>query len=123
MLVGSAKGRVRVRATDGVNTTEAESAEFTVKERAPLVTILRLRNNDVISSRQSTEFTGAAYDPRDGILPSVRLKWTSNRDGVLGAGRHLKTSRPLSRGDHTITLTATNSQGKVATKKVKIRVR
>jgi len=123
MLAGSTKARVRVRATDGVNTTEAESAAFTVKEQAPMVTILRLRNNDVISSRQSTEFTGAAYDPREEILPSARLRWTSNRDGVLGAGRHLKTSRPLSRGEHTITLTATNSQGKVGTKKVKIRVR
>lgn len=123
MLVGSTKARVRVRATDGVNTTEAESALFTVKEQEPIVTILRLRNNDVISSLQNAEFTGAAYDPREGMLPSDRLRWTSNRDGVLGTGRHLKTSRPLSRGEHTITLTATNSQGKVGTRKVKILVR
>jgi len=57
------------------------------------------------------------------VLPAARLTWTSDRDRVIGTGRHIKTRKPLSRGQHIITLTATNSQGKVGTKKVKVVVR
>ena len=122
LLVGSNRARVRVRATDGVNTTEAESAAFIVPEQGPLVAILR-SNNLVMSRRQRAEFTGAAYDPRDGMLPATQLRWTSNRDNLIGSGRHIRTQRPLSRGRHIITLTATNSQGKVTRKTTRVTVR
>ena len=119
LLVGSKKARVRVRATDGVNTTEADSATFTVPEHPPLVVILGAANGKVLS-RLDAEFSGVAYDPRDGILPATRLKWTSDRDGTLGKGAHIKTTKPLSSGKHIITLTATNSQGRTASKQLKI---
>lgn len=118
LLVGSNRARVRVRATDGVNTTEADSAgTFIVPEHPPLVTILGAAK---VVNRQSAEFTGAAYDPRERMLPAARLKWTSNRDGKLGSGPHITMTKPLSSGTHVITLTATNSQGRVASKQVKV---
>ena len=123
LLVGSKKARVRVRATDGVNTTEADSVgTFNVPEHPPLVTILGAANGKVVN-RQSAEFTGAAYDPRDGMLPAARLKWTSDRDGVLGSGQHITTTKPLSSGAHVITLTATDNQGQVASKQVTVVAR
>ena len=122
LLAGSRRARVRVRATDGVNTTEAESAAFVVPEQGPLVVILG-SNNNVRSSRQAAQFTGAAYDPRDGMLPATQLRWSSNRDSVLGSGQRVRTQRPLSRGRHIITLTATNSQGKTTRKTMTVTVR
>ena len=119
LLVGSKKARVRVRATDGVNTTEADSGTFTVPEHPPLVTILRPANGNVLR-REGAEFSGAAYDPRERMLPAARLKWTSNRDGELGSGPHITMTKPLSSGTHVITLTATNSQGRIASKQVKV---
>jgi hypothetical protein len=122
LLVGSNRARVRVRATDGVNTAEAESAAFIVPEQGPLVAILRSHNN-VLSRRQAAHLTGAAYDPRDGMLPASQLRWTSNRDNLLGRGRHIRTQRPLSPGPHLITLTAINSRGKVSRKTMRVTVR
>ena len=117
LLVGSSKARVRVRATDGVNTTEADSGTFIVPEHPPLVSILSVAR---VVNRQSAEFTGAAYDPREGMLPAAQLKWTSDRDGELGSGSHITTTKPLSGGAHVITLTATNSQGRFASKEVTV---
>jgi hypothetical protein len=119
LLVGSDSARVRVRATDGVNTTEADSAAFGVPEHPPLVSILGAPRGKVVN-RQSAEFTGAAYDPREGMLPADRLKWSSDRDGELGTGAHITTTRPLSGGAHVITLTATNSQGRTTTRQTTI---
>jgi len=123
LLVGSKKARVRVQATDGVNTTEADSSgTFTVPDASPVVAIIGTTNGQLVS-RQNAEFSGAAYDPRDGILPSMRLYWTSDRDGSLGNGSRLKIARPLSGGAHVITLTATNSHGRSASTRVNIVVR
>lgn len=122
LLVGSSKARVKVRATDGVNTTEAVSAgSFTVPAHAPLVVILDSRPGKSVSS-QGAQFTGVAYDPRDGVLPPTSLKWVSDRDGNLGSGGRI-TTKPLSSGAHVITLTATDSQGRVGTAKVKVMVK
>jgi hypothetical protein len=123
LLVGSARARVRVRATDGVNTTEADSSgTFTVPENPPLLAILGTASGQVLP-RQRVKFTGAAYDPRDGMLPAARLQWSSDRDGPLGNGRQIETTRPLSSGAHVITLTATNGQGRSASTRVNIDVR
>jgi hypothetical protein len=120
LLVGSKKARVRVRATDGVNTTEADSAgTFTVPEHPPLVAIVGMANGNVLC-REGAEFSGTAYDPREGMLSGTHLKWGSDRDGTLGIGPHIKTTKPLSIGAHVITLTATNNQGRTASKRVKI---
>lgn len=120
LLVGSKKARVRVRASDGVNTTDANSARtFIVPEQSPVVSILGVGHHKVVN-RRSAEFTGTAYDPREGILPAPRLTWTSDRDGVLGSGPHITAVRPLSSGAHVITLTATNRTGKTASKRVTV---
>jgi hypothetical protein len=123
LLAGSTKARVRVRATDGVNTAEGDSAgTFTVPEKSPLVAVIGVTNGNVLA-RQHAEFSGAAYDPKDGLLDATRLHWTSDRDGSLGYGRHLVLSRPLSSGRHVITLTATNGRGLSASSRVTIVVR
>lgn len=54
-------------------------------------------------------FTGAATDPEDGPLTGGSLVWVSNVDGQIGTGETFMTSS-LSEGQHTVTLTATDSE-------------
>ena len=104
-----AQGRLMVRATDGVNSSEAVSdGPFVVPEKAPLVAIL---------NHTPGKLTAFAYDPADGLLPTERMVWTSDRDGALESGSEIKLAR-LSAGTHTLTLTVTNSRGRTATAQV-----
>lgn len=122
LLPGSHKAHIRVRASDGVNTTEADSpGTFIVPVKPPLVAILGLKNGSALPAKDAS-LTGAAYDPQDGMLLATRLKWTSSRDGVLGQGPRI-VPRKLAIGPHTITLTATNSLGRITTTKVNVTVR
>jgi len=55
------------------------------------------------------ELSGGAFDNLDLMVDGANLVWQSDRDGVLGSGETLDSL--LSVGNHTITLTATNSVG------------
>ena len=54
-------------------------------------------------------FIGEATDPEDGDLDGMALVWTSDLDGEIGTGKEF--SAALSEGTHTVTLTATDSDG------------
>jgi hypothetical protein len=106
---GSEHARLMVRASDGVNSTEdATDKAFVVPQKSPLVAIL---------NADSEQLTGVAYDPEDGLLPAANLTWTSDRDGKLEHAQQVKTQR-LSTGNHVITLTVTDSQGRTATAQI-----
>ncbi len=53
---------------------------------------------------------GHGYDPEDGFLPEQSLQWSSSVDGPLGTGRLLQATG-LSRGEHTISLFGSDSDG------------
>ena len=59
--------------------------------------------------------------PTPGPSPRGDLTWTSDRDGALGAGEEVAVST-LSLGEHTITITATDSQGLNGTDQVRLTV-
>lgn len=52
-------------------------------------------------------FEGSASDAEDGVISSDGLSWSSDVDGLLGTGDSLQSA--LSIGEHTVTLTATDS--------------
>ena len=56
------------------------------------------------------QLAGSADDPQDGPLGAAALAWSSSIDGSLGTGSALDVTLP-STGVHTITLTATDSDG------------
>jgi hypothetical protein len=64
---------------------------------------------------------GAAFSSDYGLGAPEDVVWSSNVDGVLGRGFELVTDR-LSEGAHTITLTAPDGQGGVATAWTGLRV-
>lgn len=61
----------------------------------------------------SVTFTGSAVDVEDGALGGAALVWTSNFDGPLGTGSSFSTDA-LAAGMHTVTLSATDSDGNEA---------
>lgn len=58
-------------------------------------------------------FSGSAVDVEDGPVSGAALAWTSNFDGPLGTGASFSTDG-LAAGMHTVTLTATDSDGNEA---------
>jgi len=111
MLPGSTNALIEVEASDGVHTaTDRSDAPFRVSSKPPLsAQIVAPMNNARLVQSQAVTFAGTSFDPEDGLLPDNALVWNSSLDGPLGHGRSLTTT--LSAGRHTITLTATDTDG------------
>ena len=75
----------------------------------PSVAILGPVNGANVTVGDIVTFTGTATDNEDGDI-SAGLSWSSNIDGVFGAGGTFD-SGALSVGNHTITASATDSGG------------
>jgi len=56
-----------------------------------------------------TVLVGSGTDPQDGVLSGTSLTWISSIDGELGHGSRIEV--PLTPGEHTITLLATDGSG------------
>ena len=109
-LPGGDNALIRVTASDGLNTAQADSAPFVVPKHAPVVTI-HPPGADVEPwvEGHPNLLAAAAEDVEDGLLPPASLTWSSDKDGVLGQGNALYVA--LSKGTHTITVTATDADG------------
>jgi hypothetical protein len=118
-LPGSEGAKVRVIATDGVNTSSDDSdASFTVGSKGPSAMILSPQVEGNFPSTAPLLLQGYAYDLEGGELKGSALTWSSSKDGNLGTGDYVLTY--LSQGQHTITLTATDSDGNTATATIEI---
>ena len=120
-LAGGNSAYIRVLATDGVNTTVADSAPFSVGRKGPQAFIFAPVGDSVaIPSGAPLFLQGYAYSMEDGTLADNALQWNSSRDGNLGTGSILLTT--LSFGQHTITLTAADGHGGVSQASITIIV-
>ncbi|WP_331351033.1 hypothetical protein [Cellvibrio sp. UBA7671] len=133
---GSPAGQFRVVAFDGFHTVAADSNPIRVPYNAPRVAIMQ---GDGLSIKpgQTLYLNGSATDTEDGPIPSVseiqnamlngtlnastKLRWTSNINGHLGYGSQL-TTRALSQGIHTITLSVTDNSGAVGSARITVYV-
>jgi hypothetical protein len=75
----------------------------------PIVNISSPANGASYTTGTSISFSGSASDIEDGNL-SASLVWTSSCDGKIGEGPSFITTN-LSSGTHSITTTATDSEG------------
>jgi len=121
-LGGSTQALIRVIASDGVNTgVDTSNATFTVARKAPEAYLLSPEEGAAFTPGAEVELDGLASDLEDGPLGDGALVWTSDRQGVLGTGRHLALST-LRPGPHTLTLTATDSDAMTGAASVTIYV-
>jgi hypothetical protein len=117
---GGPLARVRVRATDGLNTTQVDSDVFTVERKAPVVHILSPGDGLVLGDDIAIHLQGHAYDLEDGTLGDDALSWSSDLQGDLGTGAIVPVT--LGVGEHTITLTATDRDGTMSVATVAVTV-
>lgn len=111
VLAGSAEGKFRVLASDGVLTGQDESdGVFFVPNTSPRAVVTSPAHRRVYPLGATVVLSGTATDREDGILPDDTLHWESDRDGPIGQGGEVAV-RTLSPGLHVIRLTATDSQG------------
>lgn len=94
---------------------------ITIGNDAPEVTITSPANSAGYDEGEIVTFRGSASDEEDGTLTGNALVWTSNIDGEIGRGTSFTTSS-LSSGTHTVTLTATDSDGEEGYTEVTINI-
>ena len=119
-MAGGPHARLGIIATDVINASESESAEFTVPAKPPEVFIEPLPNDGVVVAGHQVILDGDAFDLQDDDIPESHLQWTSNISGPLGNGTPVRVNLPP--GVHTITLTATNSEGLRGSAMLTVRV-
>ena len=113
---------ITLTATDSEYLTNTDEVAITVDDNDPPYTrITAPDDGEVFEEGVPIQFTGSATDPEDGQLTGDDLVWTSSLDGQIGTGQSF-TRSDLRVGQHTITLTATDSAYLTDTDEVTIRV-
>ena len=88
---------------------------------APTAVITSPASGLAIREGTPVSLAGGATDAQDGTLGDAALAWSSSIDGALGTGSSLEVASP-SVGVHTITLTATDSDGNTGAASVSVLV-
>ena len=120
-LAGSTNAFIYVEVSDGMKTASAQVGPFTVAPKPPVVQILSPQANGSITENVPVTLQGTAYD-RQETLSDSQFLWSSTADGFLGSGRELTIPKGLSPGQHTLTLTVFDSQGRKASAQIVIQV-
>lgn len=107
-------------ATDSRSAPTSDSIQIDVNGD-PEASISRPSAESIFDEGDAVTLEGSASDPTEGSLSGASLEWSSDRDGTLGTGGTVTTSS-LSGGPHTITLTATDSDGNTGSASVRILV-
>jgi hypothetical protein len=121
-LAGTNQGKLRLAASDGVNTGRDETqGTFTIWNKSPEVTIISPSPGAAYITGQTIALSAQALDLEDGSLTGTALAWHSDLQGALGTGALMHVT-DLIMGTHRLTLTATDSDGLVGTDTVTIYV-
>lgn len=116
------EGRLRLIASDGMNTSTAEIGHLTFAgSHPPHVEIIFPNDGDAFVALSPILLHGTTWDFEDLVLDDADLVWSSDVDGELAHGRILQYDR-LTVGEHTLTLTATDSNGLVASDAVTVQI-
>lgn len=116
-LLSAGAHTITARVTDSSGTSASATLAVTITNTPPVVTAEASATE--VDEGTPITFSGTAADAEDGDL-SPTLRWTSNRDGLLGVGATL--TETLSVGLHTITATATDGAGASTTQSLEVQV-
>ncbi|MEM7481793.1 MAG: M36 family metallopeptidase [Acidobacteriota bacterium] len=114
---------VTASVTDSGSLSGSDTVTVTVNaptNDVPNVNISSPADPTTVTEGTSVTFTGTATDTEDGTLTGS-LSWSSNLDGVIGAGGSFSTSS-LSVGAHTVTASVTDSGGATGSDTVSVTV-
>ena len=100
--------------------TSCAKEEETPAQKPPTVTITSPTDYSSYVQGDTTSFSGTGEDAEDGTLSGASLVWTSNIDDQIGTGTSF--TKVLSAGLHTVTLTATDSDGATGSESITVIV-
>lgn len=104
----------------GSDTPPSDTTTDDKSNRAPIVKVKSPLDNSVFIPSDVINLIGEASDFEDGKLEGSSMSWTSSITGQIGIG--VEPSVTLAAGEHTITLTATDSQRSSASDSITIIV-
>lgn len=115
-------GVIRLRATDGLNTTVTSRDSIgATPDRSPTVNISFPVNGSVVSAGANIVLGAAISDPEDLSFNKTNVSWSSNLEGSLGVGP-IKNAVLTTHGTHTITVTVTDSANNSSSASVSVTV-
>ena len=104
--------RIRVRAIDAFGAVRAASTTIRVVNRRPNVTIGSPAAGAALFSHLPVLLSALVTD-QDEPVSGISVRWSSSRDGNLGAGTQL--NKLLSAGHHVLTVKAVDARGATRT--------
>ncbi|HHW49727.1 MAG TPA: hypothetical protein GXX14_14075 [Clostridiaceae bacterium] len=120
-LPGGKEAKFYLYATDGINTTIIESNSFAVEYKAPEV-LTEQSEPQKFRVTDEIYIEVDVYDPQDGYMyePEGQIVWTDEKGEIVSEDYALLLfPYELAIGEHTFTMTATNSGGKSVSKEYK----
>lgn len=120
---GGGKVRLRIAATDGVNTSDVISPDtYTVALKKPTITVSGIKDGATFGRNERFLLGASAFDWEDGAITAPKqFEWSSDLDGALGSGPWIVPT--LTPGKHTLSVRVTDSDGMSKTKKIHVTVR
>lgn len=113
-LASSDTAMIRVRSSDGFNTTRDDVAGLQLgPNRPPRVWITHPQDPSTFYAGANVMLLGGAADLEDGSLPASSVAWYSSIDGLIATGYDYNTTS-LSPGTHVLEFRATDSDGGVS---------
>src|SRR6185295_17298195 len=110
LMLSEGKHTLTATVTDSDGSTATATTTVTVTPTPPVVTITA-PTVAIVPPATLVTFAATALDATDGNLSSL-VRWTSDRDGLLGTGTTITTAA-LSAGSHVVTATVTDAGGLV----------
>ena len=93
-LEGGDDARFRIYATDGFNTSWADSEPFSMPRKPPIVVPLNFEDGAVLTKGMPAVLEVEVIDRWTGSLRGDAIKWKDKRGKTLGTGRTLVVDRP-----------------------------
>lgn len=121
-LAASSNASIRVRSSDGLNTTSTDVADLELlPNRIPTVWVVSPIDLTSYPSGANVMLLGGASDLEDKQIVSSNAQWYSNLDGYLAQGFQVNTTS-LSVGNHLIEFRVVDSDGGSASTHVSISI-
>lgn len=121
-LPGAASARIWVIANDGALTgNDLSDAPFSVAEKGPKIWLLEPQDGQFFPTGALVPLHAVVGDQEDGETPDERIQWASDRTGALGSGQ-VASAADLPPGRHLITISASDSGGRVSSVQASIFV-